>query len=117
MSLNFKLAFLLILVLGLYGGSYMDGREIGTSFMKHSTGEIWNPDFAKMAEAMGAGAATVEHPSDLGSAFETALASGRPYLIDVKVNRDTPAPLIGTWQFAPIPQAEPTFGRAHAFGA
>ena len=33
---------------------YMDGREIGTSFVKHSTGEFWNPDFAKMAEAMGA---------------------------------------------------------------
>ena len=41
---------------------YMDGREIGTSFMKHSTGELWNPDFAKMAEAMGAGAVSVERP-------------------------------------------------------
>ena len=39
---------------------YMDGREIGTSFVKHSTGEFWNPDFAKMAEAMGAGGITVE---------------------------------------------------------
>ena len=38
---------------------YMDGREIGTSFVKHSTGEFWNPDFAKMAEAMGAGGITV----------------------------------------------------------
>ena len=35
---------------------YMDNREIGTSFVKHSTGEFWNPDFAAMAEAMGAGA-------------------------------------------------------------
>ena len=34
---------------------YMDNREIGTSFVKHSTGEFWNPDFATMAEAMGAG--------------------------------------------------------------
>ncbi len=39
---------------------YMDNREIGTSFMKHSTGELWNPDFAKMAEAMGAGAISVD---------------------------------------------------------
>jgi acetolactate synthase-1/2/3 large subunit len=96
---------------------YMDGREVGTSFVKHSTGELWNPDFAKMAEAMGAGALTVDHPSDLGSAFETAFAANRPFLVDVKVNRDTPVPLIGTWHFAPIPQAEPTFGRAHAIGA
>jgi acetolactate synthase-1/2/3 large subunit len=90
---------------------YMDGREIGTSFVRQSTGELWNPDFVKMAEAMGAGAVTVEHPSDLASAFETALAAGRPYLVDVRINRDTAVPLIGTWQFPPITQAEPTFGR------
>jgi acetolactate synthase-1/2/3 large subunit len=90
---------------------YMDGREIGTSFMRHATGELWNPDFAKMAEAMGAGSISVDDPSDLASAFETALAAGRPYLVDVKVNRDTAVPLIGTWQFPPIQQAEPTFGR------
>ena len=89
----------------------MDNREIGTSFVKQSTGEFWNPDFAKMAEAMGAGGISVEDPADLGSAFETALAAGTPYVIDVKVNRDTAVPLIGTWHFAPIPQAEPTFGK------
>ncbi len=48
---------------------YMDGREIGTSFVKHSTGEFWNPDFAKMAEAMGAGGITVEQPGDLADAL------------------------------------------------
>ena len=90
---------------------YMDGREIGTSFVKQSTGEFWNPDFAKMAEAMGAGGISVEHPSELGGALETALAAGKPYVVDVKVNRDTAVPLIGTWHFAPIPQAEPTFGK------
>ena len=60
---------------------------------------------------MGALGLTVDQPSELGSAFETALASGRPAVIDVKVNRDTAVPLIGTWHFAPIPQAEPTFGK------
>ena len=90
---------------------YMDNREIGTSFMKHSTGEFWNPDFAAMAEAMGAGAISVDQPGDLSDAFDTALKSGKPYLIDVKVNRDTAVPLIGTWQFPPIVQAEPTFGK------
>jgi acetolactate synthase I/II/III large subunit len=90
---------------------YMDGREIGTSFVKHSTGEFWNPDFAEMAEAMGAGGITVDQPSELGEALETALSAGKPYVVDVKVNRDTAVPLIGTWHFAPIPQAEPTFGK------
>ncbi len=90
---------------------YMDNREIGTSFVKQSTGELWNPDFAAMAEAMGAGAVSVEQPGDLAEAFATALSSGRPYVIDVKVNRDTAVPLIGTSQFPPIVQAEPTFGK------
>jgi acetolactate synthase I/II/III large subunit len=90
---------------------YMDGREVGTSFMKQSTGELWNPDFAKMAEAMGAGAYSIDQPGDFAGAFEDALNSGRPALLDVKVNRDTAVPLIGTWQFPPIVQAEPTFGQ------
>jgi len=89
---------------------YMDNREIGTSFMKHSTGEFWNPDFAAMAQAMGAGAVSVDQPGDLADAFDTALNAGTPYVVDVKVNRDTAVPLIGTWQFPPITQAEPTFG-------
>ena len=90
---------------------YMDGREIGTSFMKHATGELWNPDFAKMAESMGALGLTVDQPGDLGGAFATALESGRPSVIDVRVNRDTAVPLVGTWQFPPITQVEPTFGK------
>jgi acetolactate synthase-1/2/3 large subunit len=90
---------------------YMDGREIGTSFIKHSTGEFWNPDFVKLAESMGAGGVTVEDPADLGSALETAVSAGIPYVVDVRVNRDTAVPLIGTWKFDPIPQAEPTFGK------
>ena len=90
---------------------YMDGREIGTSFIKQSTGEFWNPDFVQMAESMGAGGITVEDPADLGSALETAVSAGIPYVVDVRVNRDTAVPLIGTWKFDPIPQAEPTFGK------
>ncbi len=90
---------------------YMDGREVGTTFRLQKTGELWNPDWAKMAEAMGAGSATVDKPGDLADAFDTAFKGGRPFLIDVKVNRDTAVPLIGTWQFPPIQQAEPTFGK------
>jgi acetolactate synthase-1/2/3 large subunit len=89
---------------------YMDSREIGTSFRKQATGELWNPDWAKMAEAMGAAGYSIDQPGDFAGAFEDALSSGRPALLDVKVNRDTAVPLIGTWQFPPIVQAEPTFG-------
>jgi len=90
---------------------YMDGREIGTSFIKQSTGEFWNPDFAKMAEAMGAGGIVVDQPGDLADAFHTAVNADKPYVLDVRINRDTAVPLIGTWKFPPIQQAEPTFGK------
>jgi len=43
---------------------YMDSREIGTSFIKQSTGEFWNPDFAAMAAAMGAGSVSVDQPGE-----------------------------------------------------
>lgn len=90
---------------------YLDGREIGTSFKKQKTGEFWNPDFAKMAEAMGAKGYRIEKPGDFGPAFETALKSGQPAVFDVIINRDTPVPLTATWQMPPIPAAEPTFGK------
>jgi acetolactate synthase I/II/III large subunit len=90
---------------------YMDGREIGTSFRKQATGELWNPDFAKMAESMGAVGYSIDYPGEMADAFDAALSSGRPSVLDIRVNRDTAVPLIGTWQFPPIVQAEPTFGR------
>ncbi len=90
---------------------YFDGREIGTSFRKQKTGELWNPDFAKMAEAMGGHGVRIEKPGDFAPAFEQALKSGVPTLLDVIINRDTPVPLTATWQMPPIPAAEPTFGK------
>lgn len=90
---------------------YFDGREIGTSFRKQKTGELWNPDFAKMADAMGAKGIRIEKPGDFAPAFEQALKSGVPTLLDVIINRDTPVPLTATWQMPPIPAAEPTFGK------
>jgi acetolactate synthase I/II/III large subunit len=90
---------------------YLDGREIGTSFRKVKTGELWNPDFAKMAESMGAKGIRIEQPGDFAGAFEAALKSDTPTVLDVIINRDTPVPLTATWQMPPIPAAEPTFGR------
>ncbi|MGQ9600757.1 MAG: thiamine pyrophosphate-binding protein [Anaerolineae bacterium] len=90
---------------------YLDGREIGTSFRKVKTGELWNPDFAKMAESMGGRGVRIEKPGDFAPAFEEALKSEAPTLLDVIINRDTPVPLTSTWQMPPIPAAEPTFGK------
>jgi len=90
---------------------YLDGREIGTSFMKVKTGELWNPDFAKLAEAMGGKGVRIEKPGDFAGAFEDAIKSGVPTVLDVIINRDTPVPITTTWQMPPIPTAEPTFGK------
>ena len=88
---------------------YMDNREVGTSFMKHKTGEFWNPDFAKMAEAMGAGSATVEQPGDLGDQVRAALASGKPTVLDVRVRADVRRRTSGGWDMPPLKGTPPNF--------
>ena len=90
---------------------YLDGRELGTSFVNQQTGEFWNPDFARMAESMGARGIRIEHPDQFGDAYAEALNSSIPTVLDVVINRDTGVPVTGTWQMPPIPEVEPTFGR------
>jgi acetolactate synthase-1/2/3 large subunit len=90
---------------------YHDGREIGTSFINESTGKLWNPDFAKMAEAMGGRGIRVEHPDQFGDAYGEAIRADIPTLIEVVINRDTSMPVVGTWQMPPIPEVQPTFGK------
>ena len=90
---------------------YHDGREIGTSFVNERTGKLWNPDFAKMAEAMGGRGIRVEHPDQFGDAYREAIRSDIPTVIDVVINRDTTMPVVGTWQMPPIPEVQPTFGK------
>lgn len=91
--------------------AYLDGREIGTSFVNQKTGEFWNPDFARMAEAMGARGIRIDHPDQFADAYAEAIRSGVPTVLDVMVNRDTGIPVTGTWQMPPIPEVQPTFGQ------
>ena len=90
---------------------YLGGRELGTSFVNEGTGQLWNPDFAKMAEAMGARGIRIEHPDQFGDAYAQALRSDEPTVLDVVINRDTGIPVTGTWQMPPIPEVQPTFGQ------
>ena len=90
--------------------AYLGGRELGTSFVNERTGEFWNPDFAKMADAMGGRGIKVTHPDEFGDAYREAIRSGIPTVIDVTINRDTIVPVTGTWQMPPIPEVQPTFG-------
>ena len=90
---------------------YLDGRELGTSFVNEQTGQLWNPDFSKMAEAMGGRGIRIEHPDQFGDAYAEALRSSIPTVLDVVINRDTGIPVTGTWQMPPIPEVQPTFGQ------
>lgn len=50
--------------------------------------ELNNPDFSKMAEAIGIKGFRVEDPADLPGALKIAFAHQGPVLIDVRVNRN-----------------------------
>ena len=57
--------------------------------------ELWAyrpTNFAKIAEDMGALGIRVESPSDIAPALATALASGRPAVIDVATDIEALAP-------------------------
>jgi acetolactate synthase I/II/III large subunit len=90
---------------------YHDGRELGTSFVNERTGQLWNPDFAKMADAMGGRGIRIEHPDQFGDAYREAIRSNVPTVLEVIINRDTGIPVTGTWQMPPIPEVQPTFGK------
>ncbi len=53
--------------------------------------DLENPDFPKLAEAFGVSGARVSSPEELRPALERALASGVPWLIEVRVPRGSEA--------------------------
>jgi acetolactate synthase-1/2/3 large subunit len=75
---------------GLYGTIRMHqereypGRVFGTN--------LTNPDFAAYARAFGAHGETVERTEDFEPAFERACASGKPALIELKIDPDAITP-------------------------
>lgn len=58
--------------------------------------DLVNPDFVKLAESFGVGAARVTSPQEFRPALERALADGGPYLIDIEVPTDSEA---SPWAF------------------
>jgi acetolactate synthase I/II/III large subunit len=60
-----------------------DGRVVGS--------DLVNPDFVKLAESFGVGAARVSSPETFRPALEKALAHGGPYLIAIEIPTDSEA--------------------------
>lgn len=54
--------------------------------------EIGRVDFVKYAEAFGASGIRVEDPSELGAAWDTALASDGPFILELRAGHDFPWP-------------------------
>ncbi len=86
-------------------------REIGTSFVRESSGDLYNPDFVTLARACGVDGIRVERPGDLAGALEHAIRAGTPFVLDVHVDRDVKPPGVGAWQLPPLPWGEPAIGR------
>lgn len=84
-------------------------RELCTSFRDCQTGELYNPDYAKVAEAFGAKGIRVERPEDLAPALEAGIKSNQPCVIDVIVDRDISPIGTGSWQFVPFAPPMPNF--------
>jgi len=70
-----------------YGNVRRDQRERFEGRVVAS--DLVNPDFVKLAQSFGVGAARVTSPEVFRPALEKALAHGRPYLIDIEVPKDS----------------------------
>ncbi len=56
------------------------------TFTRKDTGERYNPDYVKLAHAYGAEGVRIEDPEALGPALRKAIASRRPWIIDVPID-------------------------------
>jgi acetolactate synthase-1/2/3 large subunit len=82
-----------------YGNVRRDQRERFDGRVVAS--DLVNPDFLKLAESFGLGAARVTSPDHFRPALEKALAHGGPYLIDIEVPTDSE---VSPWAFIHPPK-------------
>jgi acetolactate synthase I/II/III large subunit len=85
-------------------------RELATSFTEDKTGKLLSADFAAMARSMGAEGVTVERPGDLRAQLEHAIESNRPYVLDVRIDREVRPTSTASWDLPPLPHPMPGFG-------
>jgi acetolactate synthase-1/2/3 large subunit len=90
-------------------GYFGNDRELATSFTDVK-GNLFSADYAMMARSMGAAGHTVEKPADLAPQLEAAIASGRPTVLDVRIDREVRPLATGSWDLPPIPHPMPNFG-------
>ena len=84
-------------IAGLQKAHY--GTTVGTLFRRN--GEPYQADFAAVARAYGAEGETVTAAAQFRPALERAIASRRPFVIDVAM-RNNPVPTSGHWNILDI---------------
>lgn len=82
-------------------------REFVTSFFHGPDQRPYSADYAAMARAMGAVGMAVERPQDFAAQLRAALATGRPCVLDVPVDREAQLVATATWELPPLPHPEP----------
>jgi acetolactate synthase-1/2/3 large subunit len=90
-------------------GFFGKTRELACAF-NDSKGQLYSADYAAMARSMGANGVTVEKPGELAPQLEAAIASNRPTVLDVRVERNNRQLASGSWELPPIPPPLPNFG-------
>jgi acetolactate synthase-1/2/3 large subunit len=90
-------------------GYFGKNRELAVSFTDVN-GNLFSGDYAMMARSMGAVGHTVENPADFAPQLEAAIASGKPAVLDVRVDREIRPLATGSWDLPPIPHPMPNFG-------
>jgi acetolactate synthase-1/2/3 large subunit len=94
---------------GLQRG-YLGGRELATDFRHPDTGEPYNPDFAALARSCGIEGVRIDRAGDLGDAIRTAIARGKPYLIDANIGADLNPGGAGVWELPRHGTSRPFIG-------
>jgi len=72
------------------GAEKQFGRNHPWIFFRTPDGQPYNPDFVALARSFGGDGIRVEKAEDLRAAFQTALASGKPFVIDVDTDPNVP---------------------------
>ena len=90
-------------------GYFGKGRELAVSFTDVN-GKLFSADYAMMARSMGASGVTVEKPADLAPQLEAAIASGKPTVLDVRIDREVRPLATGSWDLPPLAHPLPNFG-------
>ena len=87
-------------IAGLQKAAY--GLTHGTLFPVAQPGwDAQKPNYAEIARAYGCEGERLRSAADLGPALERALASGKPYLLDVPM-KNNPTPTTGHWNILDI---------------